>query len=687
MTDSKNKGFDLGGITVCPGQNTLSYAGKNIKTQPRVMDVLCYLAKNEDRVVSIGELIDTLWGGAVVSNHAVQRCISNIRKHLTELLGEGEYVTSYSKKGYQLRLKKEAAPFTPNQTTVPTERSQSKNGSQHLKALVKGKLSLIFLASFVIVALGVYLVRNSSTNDAGISYESLTPLTFEQGLEYSPEPHPDNQHFAFAKYRNQHFELLVTKAFDDEWTIATDKGRWNQLTWSPDGTKLVASAANYASAGTSLDIYLFELDLTNHSVINTKLLMPWQGDLYSITWRNNITLELTGHYGVRGERTRFSYSIDSEDLRVIPREGHSKAPHIVDVLGGKTALASYQESGFTIDFFDAKGRLISNHNIDAQQLDMSWRPDGSGVLLLMDQKLFSLDIKGTPQSIPFISDKSIHKPRFGSDGKSILLTQISENSDIWLESISGGIRKLTKHAQNDSFAQFDQAGELIYYLSKRGGIVQLYKIDNDESIAVTKAIDGSDILYFILSDDQQNLLYKTSKGIYSYSLRSGSHTLLIEGSTDIYPVAYRSESGLIYYANREIENSNIWQLNTETNTKKQITFGTVYSAVLIDGHLYFQYFNRSGLYRLGVDNRIPTLVTDTLPVNAIYTLIDAKGLYFMTMEYQNQSDIHYLDFDSAQHEIFLRRDESQGIATGFHPDIGVLMSLDTEQNGNIYRLH
>ncbi|MFT7559988.1 MAG: DNA-binding winged helix-turn-helix (wHTH) protein [Flavobacteriales bacterium] len=710
MTYTRNQNFNLQGIIVCADQNTLSYDRKTIKLQPKVMEVLCYLAQNSDRVVSIDELIAALWGGAVVSNHAVQRCISNIRKHLTKLLGEGDYVISYSKKGYQLSLPQRPQPdeskhiapsFTSSMDsstdTVPhnlsTTGALSTNteiaSTQIVDSYHRAKWILGFILACVIlslITLSVYTVLNRSSDGVHPMFESLEPLTSEAGLEYYPEPHPNSQYFAFGKYRNTHYELWIKDLMGEEWRIDQAQGKWDLMAWSPDGVSLIASAANFTNDGTSIDVYLYELDLTGHQVIKKTLLFPWKGDLFSITWASNDVLELTGRYGVRGELTHFKYRISTEDLNVAESTDMSKSPHIIDITDGRVALASYQGKGMVVDLYDTKGRLATSRQFEVSWLDVSWKPDGSGVLLLMNQKLYSLGLKGALRSIPFITDKTIHRPRYSRDGESIFVTLMSENSDIWLESKLGAAEQLTGHPYNDSLAQFDQAGERIFYLSKRAGTVQLYVLQDGEHSLVTKSVDEQDIVYFVLSEDQQTLLYKTTKGIYSYTISEAAHSILIEQPEDIYPVEYLSEQGLIFYSNRESENTNIWKMDVHTKAKKQITFGTVYFAIAINGDLYFQYFKQKGLYRLRNSEKIPTIVTNNLPANSIFTLVNTEGVYYMSMEFQQQSNNYYLDFATQESVVFSMRDKPLGLATSFHPDMGVLISLDAKQDGDIFRM-
>lgn len=68
--------------------------------QPRVFDLLVYLVKNRDRVVSKDELLDTLWADVVVADGSLQRAVSLARAALAEA-GAPEAIRTHARRGYR----------------------------------------------------------------------------------------------------------------------------------------------------------------------------------------------------------------------------------------------------------------------------------------------------------------------------------------------------------------------------------------------------------------------------------------------------------------------------------------------------------------------------------------------------------------------------------------------------------
>jgi TolB-like protein len=105
--------FVLGGLEVRPRSRELVSGGKAEMLEPRIMQVLIALARRRGQVVSRGELTASCWGGRIVGEDAIYRCIQAIRKH-AQTHG-GFSVTTVSRIGY--RLDESALPFAKRAPT------------------------------------------------------------------------------------------------------------------------------------------------------------------------------------------------------------------------------------------------------------------------------------------------------------------------------------------------------------------------------------------------------------------------------------------------------------------------------------------------------------------------------------------------------------------------------------------
>lgn len=92
--------YRFGAVELDEGRRALTAHGREIKLQPRIFDLLCYLVRHRDRVVTKDELLEALWPGTVVVDNALQRVVSLARGALTEA-GLPDAVRTYPRHGYR----------------------------------------------------------------------------------------------------------------------------------------------------------------------------------------------------------------------------------------------------------------------------------------------------------------------------------------------------------------------------------------------------------------------------------------------------------------------------------------------------------------------------------------------------------------------------------------------------------
>jgi len=109
--------FQFGPCELDEARRSLSAHGQEIRVQPRVFDLLCYLVRHRERVVSKEELLDALWPGTVVVDNALQRVVSLARSALAEA-GFADAVRTYPRHGYRFCLDDCGDP-PPPETIAP----------------------------------------------------------------------------------------------------------------------------------------------------------------------------------------------------------------------------------------------------------------------------------------------------------------------------------------------------------------------------------------------------------------------------------------------------------------------------------------------------------------------------------------------------------------------------------------
>src|SRR6516225_9827779 len=96
--------FRMGAWLVRPSLNTISKNGTDVQVEPKVMEVLVCLASRPGESISKEALIKTVWPDTFVSDDALIRCVSGLRKALGDDAGKPTVIETIPKRGYRLLI-------------------------------------------------------------------------------------------------------------------------------------------------------------------------------------------------------------------------------------------------------------------------------------------------------------------------------------------------------------------------------------------------------------------------------------------------------------------------------------------------------------------------------------------------------------------------------------------------------
>jgi TolB-like protein/Flp pilus assembly protein TadD len=108
MTGIHHRALRIGDWRVDPAIDEISRDGNAIKLQPRAMRVLTCLAEHAGQVVTVDQLLDTVWKDVVVTPDSVYQAVAALRKALGDDTKERVYIANVLRRGYRL-----LAPVAP----------------------------------------------------------------------------------------------------------------------------------------------------------------------------------------------------------------------------------------------------------------------------------------------------------------------------------------------------------------------------------------------------------------------------------------------------------------------------------------------------------------------------------------------------------------------------------------------
>lgn len=77
------------------------YGSKVIPAEPQTLELIGYLARNSDRLVSRDELFDAIWKGKPVTDWALSNSIKAARVALKDDVSDSAYIKTVRGKGFQ----------------------------------------------------------------------------------------------------------------------------------------------------------------------------------------------------------------------------------------------------------------------------------------------------------------------------------------------------------------------------------------------------------------------------------------------------------------------------------------------------------------------------------------------------------------------------------------------------------
>jgi len=180
--DRFEEGFLIGEWSVLPREGVIKSDSSSARLEPKVMEVLVYLAFRAGDVVSRDELERKVWRGALVGYDAVTRTVIQLRKALGDSSRDPSYIVTIPKKGYQLIAPVSLAsdaPQTERPAAEPVAMGASKNPHLRKIALLIGGLAAVALVlSLFTVFRPVSSTKQPQAEIASVKSPSVVVIPF-----------------------------------------------------------------------------------------------------------------------------------------------------------------------------------------------------------------------------------------------------------------------------------------------------------------------------------------------------------------------------------------------------------------------------------------------------------------------------------------------------------------------------
>jgi DNA-binding winged helix-turn-helix (wHTH) protein/TolB-like protein len=137
--------FTIGDFRIDPARNVVAGPAGEVPIEPKIMDVLCLLARHPGEVLSRETIIDQVWGRAFGADESLTRAISRLRRVFGDARAPAQVIETISKRGYRLIAPVSHEEWTPTRI-VASSRPRRRWVIAALAVLLVLAIGSVFLA-------------------------------------------------------------------------------------------------------------------------------------------------------------------------------------------------------------------------------------------------------------------------------------------------------------------------------------------------------------------------------------------------------------------------------------------------------------------------------------------------------------------------------------------------------------
>ena len=682
--------FSIAEWTVEPELNAISRDGVTIHLEPKVMKVLLQLALASGHVVTKEHLIETVWPDTFVSDDALTRCISVLRREMRDDTHAPRYIQTIPKTGYRLVAEvrgieqsdgnQNGMGHAPGTTADPAagvahtaepDYFASEHVSGHSSAASPAFAAALpaprrrrwapvmaIAAVAVVVAAGFAAWRLHARS--ALPALNIVPLTSYAGEQDQGTFSPDGTRVVFAwttpedgnrnlfiKQAGTENLLRLTKAAESDYSPA----------WSPDGTRI----AYLALSDKGLGLYVVssrggpaEKLYTPRSMVHwEQRALSWSPDGKSLLFPDGTPSAI------------LLLSLDALQAHPITTPPHDWDGDVNPAFspdGRQIAFVRAMEGAVRdICVVPATGGTPRQLTSDRRLVDtLAWTRDSSAVLFSSDRggkfALWRVPLRGgEPQRLPVGTDDatqpavslSNHRLLYteGSATWSILSIPLHSTSEPNRNHESEKTQPVVSSTQQDSAPSFAPDGSRFAFQSWRSGSQDLWIASRDgitlrQLTSYGRGLTGSPSF----SPDGQSVAFDARpeghSHIFVIAASGGTPRELTTGNAnDILP-RWSADGRFLYFASNRNGNWQSWKVALAGGQPQQVTATSGYLAMESpDGRwVYFTKTSEPGIWRKPSSGRPGQSASELTETRILpqppdgywgYWAVTARGIYFL----------------------------------------------------------
>ena len=587
------------------------------------MQMLVILAERAGEVVSRDELHEQLWTDAIVTDKALTRLASELRKAFGDDPRDPRVIATISKNGYRL-----VAPVTfvsrgdgslqvsdPRVVPMLTPTLGVRSRSRRVRALwLTGAVAVLAAG----VAIGALMT------DVPEKYVPALQLTSYSGHEISPALSPDGNEVAFSWQGDtgDNWDVYVTQPGSDGLLRLTDHpGDDLHPTWSPDGMQI--AFLHYDDAGCSIDRVP-----ALSGPVRTMAACEWL-DVEDRPWRtSSIDWSPDGRFIAGSDGAIYLLDVESGERSQVSRPPDQALADMNPVFSpdGRSIAFARLRPAASADLFriSADGRDEMQLTNEARLiLGHAWTRDGLSLLFSSNRNgrfgLWQVGLNGgKPAAVP-ADGWNIEKVSIARAGSRLAYEGWIYDTNIWRISTDGDENptRIIGSTLWDRHPAVSPDGNLIAFVSNRTGSWEIWTavVDGTDQRQMTR-IGGPLVSVPRWSPDGARIAFQThdrsSAGIAILDIASGAVIPFTGSESDDVAPSWSPSADRIYFGSNRSGSWQIWSQPVSGGAAVQVTRSGGYAAQPSpDGrYLFVARDDTAGLWRLPIGSSVKTRILD-----------------------------------------------------------------------------
>ena len=548
--------WQIANYQFCEQQQTLSSSSEVLQLEPLMVELLAYFCRHPNEIISVDQLIDQVWQGRVVTDNAVSRLITKLRRAFADDARQPKFIATFPKKGYKFVARVTTVNEHDKQALVP-DGEQAQRAETDEKPAETGWSVLKLPIVAVIFALVVVLVFWQAWQTPRPSATFARALTSMDGNEVFPSFSADGRRMAFMSVKAQRLRLVIKDLYNGKTVEINHPDGLNTGPgdWSKQGDELVYLAASAQRC----EYYIVEIkDLTPGE---PRLIHRCPAGSYGkiLFTHNDQRVVFSENAGAGTPYSIYELDLTTQTKRRLNQpdlylSGNSQFdlhPHENKLLISSPDKQQW-EGFYALELTTNKLELLFKQ--DAYICCGIWDHAGENVILMGEHpayQLLSYDLSGKNKQVIFSGSRRISLPRRFNNQTDYVFLSGDKHTDIHILDLdSGETGSIANDTVDELLATFSTNHQSIGYISMASGKEQVWEYDrlSGERRKITSFTDNRHYLDLHWSPDDRYIAGLTFNELHLINATTGEVTVVDFPQTEIRGVSFKSASELSFSA-------------------------------------------------------------------------------------------------------------------------------------------